>query len=93
MGGDRPIGLIVGVVAATFFIALPALIVPAYYLFANVVAIVTGTDFSSDTVNVAVLLTGLAILVALLVAGMAAALALVGKALTPKKQRKTADLR
>ena len=87
MGGDKPIGLVVGLVAAAFFIALPAVAVPAFYLFANVDAIVTGSDFSSDTMNVAVFLTGLVVIVGLLVAGMAVTVSLVGKSLTPKKRR------
>ena len=88
MGGDKPVGLIVGLVAAATFVALPAIIVPAFYLFANGYALLTGTDFSSDTMNVAVFLTGLVVLVGLIVVGMAIAVSIVGRALTPRKRRR-----
>lgn len=87
MGGDKPIGLIVGLVATATLVLLPAIIVPAYYLFANGYALITGTDFSSDTMNVAVFLTGLAVLVGLIVVAMAIAVSIVGRALTPRKRR------
>ena len=86
MGGDRPIGLVVAGIVLGVFALLPALIVPAFYLFANVTAVVTGTDLSSDTLNVAVLLTGLVVIVALLVAGMAVAVNLIGRSLSPKRR-------
>ena len=87
MGGDKPIGLIVGLVATTTLALLPAIIVPAYYLFASGYALLTGTDFSSDTMNVAVFLTGLVLIVAFVIVGMAIAISIVGRALTPKKRR------
>ena len=86
MGGDKPIGLIVAGIVVGFFVALPALIVPAYYLFANVVAIVTGTDFDSNHLNVAVFLTGMCIIVALMLVAMITAVNLVGRALSPKRR-------
>jgi hypothetical protein len=89
MGGDKPIGLAVGVVATTVLVLLPALVVPTFYLFANVYAIVTGADFSSDTMNVAVFLTGLVMTVTLFVVLLGAGIALAGKALTPKKRERT----
>jgi TRAP-type mannitol/chloroaromatic compound transport system permease small subunit len=84
MGGDKPIGLAIGVVATTILVLLPAMIVPIYYLFANVYALITGSDFSSDTMNVAVFLIGLVMTVALFLLLMAGAVALVGRALSPK---------
>lgn len=86
MGGDKPIGLVIGVIVVGAFVALPAAIVPAYYLLANVYALVTGTDFSSDTMNVAVFLTGLVVTVAAIVLVMAGAVTLVGRALSPKNR-------
>lgn len=84
MGGDKPIGLAIGMVALAVLVLLPALIVPTYYLFANVYALITGSDFSSDTMNVAVFLTGLVMTVALFLLLMAGAVALIGRALSPK---------
>lgn len=86
MGGDKPIGLAIGVVVAAVLVLLPAMIVPTYYLFANVYALITGTDFASDTMNVAVFLTGLVLTVALFLLVMAGAVALVGRALSPKNR-------
>ena len=87
MGGDKPAGLIVAAVAVATFVALPALIVPAFYLFANAYAIVTGTDFSSDTMNVPVFLTLLVLAVAMFVVAMAIGVGLVGRSLSPKRRR------
>lgn len=86
MGGDRPLGLGIGIAVLAAFVALPALIVPTYYLFANVYAIVTGSDFSSDTMNVAVFLVGLVLTVALFPLLVAGAVALIGRALSPKRR-------
>ena len=87
MGGDKPIGLAVAGIVVGFFVALPALIVPAYYLYANVVALVTGGDFDSNHVNIAVFLTGMCVIVGLLVVAMYVAVNLVGKALSPKRSK------
>jgi hypothetical protein len=88
MGGDKPIGLAVAIVAVVVTALLPALIVPTFYVFANVYAIVTGSDFSSNTMNVAVFLTGVVVIVALFVVVMGVAIALVGRRLTPRKRAK-----
>ena len=86
MGGDKPIGLAIGLVVVGLLVALPALIVPTFYLFANVYAIVVGTDFSSETINVGILFTGLAMTVTLFVVLIAVAVKLIGGALSPKRQ-------
>jgi hypothetical protein len=88
MGGDRPVGLAVGIVAAAVLVLLPALIVPTFYLFANVYALITGADFSSDTMNVSVFLIGLVVSVTAFVVLMAVVIAFVGKGLTPRKRAK-----
>jgi hypothetical protein len=84
VGGDRPIGLAVGLVVTAVLVLLPALIVPTFYLFANVYGLITGTDFSSDTMYVAVFLTGLVLTVALFLLLLAGAVAFIGRALSPK---------
>jgi hypothetical protein len=86
MGGGKPIGLVIGLAVAAAFILLPALIVPLFYLFANVYALIVGTDFSSETVNVAVFLTGLVLTVALLLLLFSGAVALIGRGLSPKNR-------
>lgn len=87
MGGDKPIGLAIGIVTLAAFILLPALVVPIFYVFANVYGLITGTDFSSDTMNVAVFLTGLVLIVTLLVVAALAGVSLVGRAITPRKRK------
>ena len=86
MGGGKPIGLVIALAVAAAFILLPALIVPLFYLFANVYAMIVGTDFSSDTMNVAVLLTGLVMVVTLPVLLLSGAVALIGRGLSPKNR-------
>jgi uncharacterized membrane protein YjgN (DUF898 family) len=86
VGGDRPIGLVIGGVVTATLVLLPALAVPIYYLFANVYALITGADFASDTANVAVLLIGLVLVIALVLLAMAVAVAFIGRALSPKNR-------
>jgi uncharacterized membrane protein YjgN (DUF898 family) len=86
VGGDKPTGLVIGIVVTAVLVLLPAMIVPAFYLFANVSALVTGGDFASDTMNVAVFLTGLALIVALFLLLMAGAVSLIGRSLSPKNR-------
>jgi hypothetical protein len=84
VGGDRPIGLAIAIVVTGLLVLLPALIVPIFYLFANVHAIVVGTDYGSDTMIVGVFFVGLVITVALCLLLMAVVVNLVGRALSPK---------
>ncbi len=85
-GGGKPIGLVIGLAVAAGFILLPALIVPLFYLFANVYGLIVGTDFSSDTMNVAAFLTGLVMAVTLPLLLLSGAVALIGRALSPKNR-------
>lgn len=87
MGGDKPLGLVIGLVVTAVLVALPAVIVPAFYLFANAYALITGGDFSSDTMNVGVFLTGLVITVAVVLLVGAGVVVLIGRALSPKRHR------
>jgi Na+/H+ antiporter NhaC len=86
VGGGKPIGLVIGLVVAAALILLPALIVPLFYLFANVYALVVGADFSSETMNVTVFLTGLVMTVTLLLLLLSGAVALIGRGLSPKNR-------
>lgn len=76
-------GLVVGVVL------LPALIVTAFYAFANVQALLTGPDLSAATLNVPVFLSGLAVTVAALLVALAAGVGLIGRSLSPKRRGAT----
>jgi hypothetical protein len=86
VGGDRAIGLGIGIAVLATLVLLPALIVPTFYLFANVYALITGSDFSSGSMNVGVFLTGLVLTVALFLLLVAGAVALIGRALSPKRR-------
>lgn len=86
MGGDKPVGLVVAAVVTATLVLLPALTVPVFYLFANVYALITGTDFASGTLNVAVFLMGLVLTIVLILLAMAGAVALLGRPLSPKNR-------
>jgi hypothetical protein len=86
VGGDRPLGLVVGMILVAAFVALPAAIVPAFYLFASIYGIVTGMDFSSGTMNVAVFFIGLVLTVATIVLATMGVVTLIGRALSPKNR-------
>jgi hypothetical protein len=85
-GGSRPIGLVIGLAVAGSLILLPAVIVPLFYLFANVYALIVGSDFSSETMNVAVFLTGLVMAVTVPLLLLSGAIALIGRGLSPKNR-------
>jgi hypothetical protein len=86
VNGDRPIGLAVGVIVVAALVLLPALIVPTFYLFANVYAVIVGTDFSSDAISVSILLVGLMLVVATFVLLLFAGVSLIGRALSPRQR-------
>jgi len=87
MGGDRPIGLVIAAVVVGVLVVLPMAIVTGFYLFASVYAIIAGSDFGSDTINVSAFLTGLGLTVAVGVLMMAGAVSLIGRSLSPKRHR------
>jgi hypothetical protein len=82
---NRGIGLGIGVTVLLVLVLVPALIVVGFYVFASVDALIVGSDFSSDTVNVPVLLTGLVLTVALFAILLAVVVGLIGRALSPKR--------
>jgi len=86
VNGSRGVGLGVAAVVVAVILLMPALVIVLFYTFANVYALITGSDFSSDTMNVAVFLTGLVLTVATLVVVMAVAVGLVGRSLAPKRR-------
>jgi membrane protein implicated in regulation of membrane protease activity len=86
VGGGKPTALVIGLAVTGVLVLLPALIVPVFYLFANVYALVTGADFGSGTVNVAVLFVGLVLTVALLLLLLSAGVAFIGRSLSPKNR-------
>jgi uncharacterized membrane protein YjgN (DUF898 family) len=85
--GDKPIGLAIGAIVLGVLVLLPALVVATFYVFANVYALITGSDFASATMNVGVFMTGLVVTVALFLLLMAGAVSFVGRALSPKNPK------
>jgi hypothetical protein len=87
VGGDKPLGLVIAAIVIGVLVGLPMAIVTGFYLFASVYAIIAGSDFGSDTIDVGAFLTGLVLTVALALIVMAAVVSLIGRALSPKRDR------
>ena len=85
--GSRFVGLGIGLAALVVFVMLPFLIPVAFYVVANVYALIKGTTFSSGSANTGVVLTLLVFSVALFPVGLAVAVAYLGRALSPKRRR------
>jgi hypothetical protein len=85
--GSRLLGLGIGLVCVAVLVMLPFLIPIGFYVLANVYALVKGTAFSSATANDGVLLTLLALSVAVFPIGLAVLVGLLGRALSPKRRR------
>lgn len=92
VNGSRGVGLGVAAAVIAVLVLMPALIVVLFYTFANVHAIVTGPDFSSDTMNVGAFFAGLALTVATAVVLMAVVVGLIGRSLSPKRRREEEPL-
>lgn len=86
MRPSKFIGLAVGLVCLGVLALLPVLIVVTFYLFANVYAIVIGSDFGSNTIDAGVLLIGLVLTVATFLIVMAVGANLIGRSLSPKRK-------
>ncbi|HET7234867.1 MAG TPA: hypothetical protein VFK59_00370 [Actinomycetota bacterium] len=82
----KPIGLVIAVIVVTAVLALPMMVVAGFYLFASVYAIVAGSDFGSETINVGAFLTGLVLTVAFGLVAMAVVVSLIGRVLSPKRR-------
>ncbi len=85
MNESRFIGLGVAAAVLVLLVLLPVLAIVGFYTFANVYALITGSDFSSNTLNPAVFLTGLVVTVAAIVVVMAVVAGLIGRSLSPKR--------
>ena len=76
----------VAIVIVAVLVLLPMMIVVGFYAFAQIQAIVTGFDLSSETLNVPVFLTVLVLTVALFLLVLAGVVALIGRSFSPKRQ-------
>lgn len=91
MNESRFIGLGVAAAILVLLVLLPALAIVGFYTFANVYALITGSDFTSDTMNPAVFLTGLVVTVAGIVVVVAVVAGLIGRSLSPKREGERDD--
>jgi hypothetical protein len=85
--GSRLLGLGIGMACVAVLVMLPFLIPVTFYVIANVYALVKGTTFSGATVNDGVLLTLLVLSVAVFPVVLAVLVALLGRALSPRRRR------
>jgi hypothetical protein len=85
--GSRFVGVGIGLATFAVFVMLPFLIPITFYVVANVYAVTKGTTFSADTANTGVVLTLLVVSVVLFPVGLAVAVAILGRALSPKRRR------
>jgi hypothetical protein len=65
---------------------LPALVVVLLFLFLTVMGMIKGTDFRATTLNLPILFTGVAVIVAALVALLLVGAGLIGRGLTPRRR-------
>jgi hypothetical protein len=82
--GSKAIAAGIGVATVFLLVMLPFLIPLAFYVIANIYALVKGTQFSAETANEGVLLALLVLSVALFPVLLAVLVGLLGRALSPK---------
>ncbi len=82
---SRFIGLGIGLAVFFILLLMPFLIVVVFYVFANVYALVRASDFHSSTMNVPIFFLGLIGTVTLFPLLAAAIAALIGRALSPRR--------
>lgn len=87
MFGEKLLGVVIGSVAVAILVMLPFLIPVAFYVVANIYALVKGSTFSSASVNEGVLLTLLVLSVAVFPVLLSVVVGLIGRALSPKRDR------
>jgi hypothetical protein len=85
--GSRFVGLGIGLATFVVLVMLPFLIPVTFYVAVNVYALIKGTTFSAATSNDGLILTLLVFSVVLFPVGLAAAIAYLGRALSPKRRR------
>jgi len=85
--GSRLVGVGFGLIVVAVLVMLPFLVPVTFYVVANIYALIKGTTFSSQTANIAVVLTLLVFSVALWPIGLAVLIAFLGRFLSPKRRR------
>jgi hypothetical protein len=82
---------VAGAIAAVLFLGfvfLPAVLVPLVFLFLTIMGMIKGTDFRAATLNLPVVFTGIALIVAMLVVVLLAGAGRIGRSLVPAKRPK-----
>jgi TRAP-type mannitol/chloroaromatic compound transport system permease small subunit len=90
-GGSKAAGLGVAAAVVALLVLLPFMVVVAFYAFANVQAIITGSDLSSRSLSVPVFLIVLVGTVALLILGLFGIVSLIGRSFSPKRRKDRAE--
>lgn len=72
------------------FLLLPGLLVLVLYLFFTIMGMIKGTDLRASTLDLPILFTGVAVVVAALVLLVFGGVTMLGRSLTPKKRRRDA---
>jgi hypothetical protein len=85
--GSRFVGVGIGLATFVVLVMLPFLIPVTFYVTVNVYALIKGTTFSAATSNDGLILTLLVFSVVLFPVGLAAGIAYLGRALSPKRRR------
>jgi len=85
--GSRLLAVGIGFACVAVLAMLPFLIPVTFYVVANVYALTKGTTFSSATANDGVIFTLLVLSVAVFPVALAVMVALIGRALSPKRRR------
>jgi uncharacterized membrane protein len=78
----------VAAVVAIGLVLLPGVLAFLLYLLFTIVGFVHGTDLRASTIDIPLLLAGVAVLVASLVLAIMAGVGLLGRSLTPRKARR-----
>lgn len=85
-GAQGPLAVGIGITVTVLVGALPWILVPTWYLLAQVVALLDGRDLSAATVNVTALVLGLVAIVSGWTLLVALAIAGIGRALSPRRR-------
>jgi hypothetical protein len=82
-------GVAAGIAAllTTSYLVLAFVLVVVLYLFFSVVLLVHGTDVRSTTINVPLMLGGVAVITGTLITLLYVAVSVIGRSLTPPKRR------
>ena len=90
-GGSKVGGLGVAAAVVAILVLLPFFIVVAFYTFANVQALITGSDLSSESLSIPIFLIVLVGTVVLFILGLFGIVSLIGRSFTPKRRGDEAD--